>query len=59
MRAPLARVEVSGPAVLVEAARLAEEDLRAVGNVVGELLFTPRDDASEISVEAELAPTED
>ncbi|CAA9399251.1 MAG: Valyl-tRNA synthetase, partial [uncultured Nocardioides sp.] len=45
MRAPLARVEVSGPAALVEAARLAEDDLRAVGDVVGDLVFTARDDA--------------
>ena len=58
MRAPLARVEVSGPETLVEAARRAEDDLRAVGNVVGDLVFTARDDAREISVEAELAPAE-
>jgi valyl-tRNA synthetase len=59
MRAPLSRVEVSGPAGLVEAAEQAADDLRAVGTIVGDLVFTVREDATEIRVDAELAPTED
>jgi valyl-tRNA synthetase len=59
MRAPLSRVVVTGPAALVEAAGQAADDLRAVGNIVGELVFTPSDAATEISVDAELAPTEE
>lgn len=55
MRAPLARVEVSGPARLVEAAEKAAEDLRRSGNVVGELVFTVAEDATELSVSAEIA----
>jgi valyl-tRNA synthetase len=56
MRAELARVEVSGPATLVEAARTAEDDLRKVGKITGDLVFTARSDATELSVVAELAP---
>ena len=55
MRAPLARVEVTGPAALVEAASAAAADLRRAGHVQGDLVFTPVDDATEISVVAELA----
>ncbi|WP_205474964.1 valine--tRNA ligase [Nocardioides sp. SYSU D00038] len=55
MRAELARVEVSGPAALVEAAERAATDLRRTGRITGDLVFTPTD-ASEISVVAELAP---
>ncbi|TQK72381.1 valine--tRNA ligase [Nocardioides sp. SLBN-35] len=58
MRAPLARVEVSGPARLVEAAEKAAEDLRRSGNVVGELVFTVAEDATELSVTAEIAEEE-
>jgi valyl-tRNA synthetase len=54
MRAPLARVEVSGPAALVDAAALAADDLRRAGHVQGDLVFTATD-ATEISVVAELA----
>jgi valyl-tRNA synthetase len=54
MRAPLARVEVSGPQPLVEAAAAAADDLRRAGHVQGDLLFTPSD-AGEITVSAELA----
>ena len=59
MRAPLARVQVRGPAAAVEAAAKAAADLRAVGNVVGELTFTADHEASEITVVAELAETTD
>ncbi|MDQ6522095.1 valine--tRNA ligase [Nocardioides sp. LHD-245] len=55
MRAPLARVEVTGPARLVDAAAKAAEDLRRSGNVVGDLVFTLAEDATELSVSAEIA----
>ncbi|WP_436699485.1 valine--tRNA ligase [Nocardioides sp. BYT-33-1] len=55
MRAPLARVEVTGPARLVEAAEKAADDLRRSGNVVGELVFTVVEGATELSVTAEIA----
>lgn len=58
MRAPLARVEVRGPVALVAAAQLAADDLRAVGNIVGDLEFSADDALVELAVEAELAPTE-
>jgi valyl-tRNA synthetase len=58
MRAELSRVEVFGPAALVDAARSAEDDLRKVGKITGELLFTPRPDATELTVVAELATQE-
>ncbi|WP_309647941.1 valine--tRNA ligase [Nocardioides sp.] len=57
MRAELSRVEISGPELLVRAAELAEQDLRSSGKITGELLFTVTD-ATELSVAAELAPTE-
>ncbi len=57
MRAELARVEVSGPQAQVGAAEGAADDLRAAGKITGELVFTATD-ASELSVSAELAPTE-
>jgi valyl-tRNA synthetase len=56
MRAPLARVEVTGPQVLVEAASTAAEDLRRAGHVQGDLVFTSAAEATEITVAAELAP---
>ncbi len=59
MRAPLARVEVTGPEALVNAAEQAAGDLAAVGNVTGDLVFTVDASATEISVVAELAPVED
>jgi valyl-tRNA synthetase len=56
MRTPLARVEITGPEPMVEAARRAEDDLRAVGSVVGDLVFSADPKATEISVSAEIAP---
>ena len=41
------------------AAQQAQDDLRAVGTIVGDLVFVADDDAKELSVTAELAPTED
>ena len=58
MRAPLSRVEVTGPAALVDAAALAADDLRRTGHVQGDLVFTATD-ATEISVVAELAEVPD
>ena len=60
MRAPLSRVEITGPASLVEAAQQAQDDLRAVGTIVGDLDFVTDESATELRVTAaELAPTED
>ena len=58
MRAPLSRVEVTGPEALVAAAERAADDLRAVGKVVGDLVFTAGG-GDELAVTAELAPVED
>ncbi|MFL6062464.1 MAG: valine--tRNA ligase [Marmoricola sp.] len=55
MRAELSRVEISGPAALVEAAAAAADDLSKVGKITGDLVFTATD-ATELSVAAELAP---
>jgi valyl-tRNA synthetase len=55
MRAPLARVAVTGPMDLVEAAAAAKDDLRRAGHITGDLVFTPADDAIEITVSAEFA----
>jgi valyl-tRNA synthetase len=59
MRAPLSRVEIKGPEELVRAAGLAADDLRRSGKITGDLVFTAVDGADAISVEAELAATED
>jgi valyl-tRNA synthetase len=56
MRAELSRVEIRGPEALVAAAELAAGDLRKTGRIVGDLVFTPVEGATEITVEAELAP---
>ncbi|MCW2754951.1 MAG: valS [Marmoricola sp.] len=57
MRAELSRVEISGPAALVAAAEAAAADLRKVGKIIGELVFTANA-TTELSVVAELAPVE-
>jgi valyl-tRNA synthetase len=56
MRAEVTRAEVFGPEAMLAAAQLAADDLRKVGKIVGELVFTARPDDTEISVVAELAP---
>ena len=56
MRHELSRVEISGPAHLLAAARQAADDLRLAGKVTGDLAFTVSE-ADELSVSAELAPT--
>jgi len=58
MRAPLSRVEVTGPATLLAAAERAAADLRAVGKIEGDLLFTPGP-GEDLSITADLAPTPD
>ena len=58
MRAELARVEVSGPAGLLAAAEAAADDLRKVGKITGDLVFTEQADAPELTVAAELAATD-
>jgi valyl-tRNA synthetase len=57
MRAELSRVEITGPEALVRGAEQAAADLRAVGKITGELVFTATDDP-ELKVAAELASTE-
>jgi valyl-tRNA synthetase len=54
MRAELSRVEISGPPALLAAAEAAAEDLRKVGRITGELVFTERAEAAELEVAAEL-----
>ncbi|WP_248582514.1 valine--tRNA ligase [Nocardioides sp. InS609-2] len=58
MRAELSRVEISGPEALVRAAEQAESDLRRSGKIVGDLVFTVDEQATELAVAAELAPTD-
>ncbi|HSE07917.1 MAG TPA: valine--tRNA ligase [Nocardioidaceae bacterium] len=53
MRTPLSAVRVTGPAGALALAEQVSEDLKAAGNVTGELSFTPGD--GEIAVEAEIA----
>lgn len=55
MKTELIRAEISGPAALVEAAQAASEDLKKVGKITGDLVFTATE-ANELSVEAEVAP---
>ncbi len=53
MRHQVARVEVTGPEALVQAARRAEGDLRRAGKVIGDFVFTATDGA-ELHVDAVL-----
>jgi valyl-tRNA synthetase len=61
MRTALSSVAVTGPAAAMELAEQAADDLRAAGNIVGDLTFTARDGGDEtVTVDAEIAPsTED
>jgi len=56
-RTELAHAELTGPASLLDRARIAAEDLRRTGKIVGELAFTPDETATEITATAELAVT--
>ena len=58
MKAPLARVEISGPADQIALVEQAADDLRESGKIIGDLVFSPLDGAEELSVQTELAPTE-
>jgi valyl-tRNA synthetase len=58
MKAPLSRVEITGPTAQVEAVEKAASDLRASGRITGELVLTPSTQATEIRVTAELAETD-
>jgi valyl-tRNA synthetase len=58
MRHELTAVRISGPEALVRAAELAADDLRKTGRVTGELEFTVDEAATELTVDAELAPVE-
>jgi valyl-tRNA synthetase len=58
MKAPLTRVEISGPAERIALVERAADDLRASGKITGELVFTEVEGANELGVAAELAPTE-
>jgi valyl-tRNA synthetase len=55
MRTELSAVTVTGPAEALRLAEQAADDLRAAGNVVGDLRFEA-DGSSEIRVVAEIAP---
>jgi hypothetical protein len=55
MRTELSAVTVTGPAEALRLAEQAADDLRAAGNVVGDLRFDA-DGSSEITVVAEIAP---
>jgi valyl-tRNA synthetase len=56
MRHELTRVRISGPEALVRGAELAADDLRKTGKITGDLEFAVDDSATELSVDAELAP---
>ena len=56
MRHELTKVRISGPEALVRAAELAADDLRKTGKITGKLKFTVDDSATELTVNAELAP---
>jgi valyl-tRNA synthetase len=58
MRHELTKVRISGPEPLVRAAELAADDLRKTGKITGKLKFTVDETATELSVDAELAPIE-
>ncbi|MBS4751615.1 valine--tRNA ligase [Nocardioides sp. zg-ZUI104] len=55
MKTPLSRVEITGPEAVIAAARIAEPDLVAAGKIVGDLVFTVDDAATELKVTAEIA----
>ncbi len=56
MRHELTKVRISGPEAMVRAAELAADDLRKTGKITGKLKFTVDESATELAVEAELAP---
>jgi valyl-tRNA synthetase len=54
MRTKLSRAEFSGPAVVLDAVRSAESDLRNAGKITGEVVYTETEDG-ELTVTAEIA----
>ncbi len=56
MRTELSSVTVSGPEAALQLAEQASDDLRAAGNIVGNLTFAPRESGEEITVDAQVAP---
>ena len=55
MKAELSRVEITGPPALLAGVESAADDLRRAGKITGDLVFTPDENAQELSVSAELA----
>jgi valyl-tRNA synthetase len=58
MRHELTKVKIRGPEAMVRAAELAADDLRKTGRITGKLKFQVDESATELAVEAELAPVE-
>jgi valyl-tRNA synthetase len=56
MRAEVRRVEFTGPPALLDDVRLADADLRNVGRVTGDVVYTEDTTATELGVTAELVP---
>jgi valyl-tRNA synthetase len=56
MRAEVQRVEITGPPALLDDVRLADSDLRNVGRVTGDVVYTEDAGATELIVTAELVP---
>ncbi|QIX26071.1 valine--tRNA ligase [Nocardioides sp. JQ2195] len=57
-RTEVSRVEITGPPEALDAISKAQADLSAVGKVTGEFVLVPEDDATEVSVKAELVAAE-
>ena len=53
MRTPVEQLTVTGPTSAIEAVRLAERDLRAVGSITGPVTYV-EDDAAELGTDLEL-----
>src|SRR4051812_6809579 len=56
MRHELTKVRITGPEAMVRAAELAADDLRKTGRISGKLKFSVDESATELVVDAELAP---
>jgi len=54
MRTEVSRATLSGPSARLSLVERALDDLRAAGRITGELVFSPSDSASQITVETEL-----
>jgi valyl-tRNA synthetase len=58
MRHELTKVRITGPEAMVRAAERAADDLRKTGRISGKLKFQVDEAATELTVDAELAPVE-